>query len=131
MFWKMAAIIALSTTAMLSLASCGESDPKSTPVAAGSSGEGDAIHVRMLDTMRFDPDTIGASAGQQLTIDLENAGMLPHTFTIDEADVDVELKARERETITFTVPGQAGEYEIYCAIPGHRAAGMVATLIIN
>lgn len=132
MLKKLLALISIAMIAMLMLAACGDDDdPTATPADTGTGGNGEAIHVQMLDTMRFDPDTITVAAGQQVTIDLENAGVIPHTFTVDEANADFELDGGERETFTFTAPSDPGEYEIYCAIPGHREAGMVATLVVE
>ncbi|HUG14542.1 MAG TPA: cupredoxin domain-containing protein [Thermomicrobiales bacterium] len=129
MLRKFIALVSISMIALLFVAACGDDDDAAaTP---GATGAGDAVPVQMLDTMRFDPDTISVSAGSEVTIALENPGAIPHSFTIDEADVDVELDAGESETFTFTAPSEPGEYEIYCKIAGHREAGMVATLVVE
>lgn len=142
---KLLMLLSLSLIAVMVLVACGddEDDPTATTASPGGAattapstpgggeGNGDAIRVEMLDTMRYSPDTITVAAGSEVTIELVNVGMIPHTFTIDEADVDVELAAQEEETFTFTAPSEPGEYEIYCAIPGHRQAGMVATLVVE
>ncbi len=41
------------------------------------------------------------------------------------------LGGGESDTITFTVPEQAGEYDYICSFPGHFQAGMVGKLIVQ
>ena len=48
-----------------------------------------------------------------------------------EVDVDEDLSANDGKSFTFTAPDSPGEYKIYCDIPGHESAGMVATLIVE
>jgi plastocyanin len=138
MFKKLLVVLALSMVAALLFAACGDDDPTATPAAGTgatppATGNGDAIHVQMLDTMRFDPDTINVSPGQEVTIDLENAGAIVHSFSLrgHEEQVDYHLDGRQRETFTFTAPSEPGEYEIYCDVPGHEQAGMVGTLVVQ
>jgi plastocyanin len=140
MFRKLLALLSLAMVAMLLLAACGDGDDNgdaTTPGAAGdtstpaASPAGEAIHVQMLDTMRFEPDTITVSAGEEVTIELENAGAIMHNFSITEANVDQDLDGRQSETFTFTAPSEPGEYKIFCDVPGHEQAGMVATLVVE
>jgi uncharacterized cupredoxin-like copper-binding protein len=35
------------------------------------------------------------------------------------------------QTLNFDVELVAGEYEFYCSVPGHEAAGMVGTLVVS
>jgi len=37
----------------------------------------------------------------------------------------------ESDTITFTVPDEAGEYDYICTFPGHFSGGMVGVLIVE
>lgn len=51
----------------------------------------------------------------------------------DEADGDLHVAHAEMgqtSTTTFTVHAP-GDYEVYCAVPGHRQAGMTATLTVT
>ncbi len=97
----------------------------------------------MID-INYSQNEITATAGEELAIDFENTGVLEHTFTIDEieaegvsdeyqgdeAAIDVVLQAGETASLSFT-PTEAGEYEFYCTVPGHREAGMVGTLTVE
>ncbi len=108
----------------------------------GGATGGDTIQVEMID-IDYSENEIMATAGEELTIEFENTGALEHTFTIteidadvpeefqtDEYDLDVMLQAGESDTLTFT-PNEAGEFEYWCTVPGHREAGMVGTLTVE
>lgn len=64
-----------------------------------------------------------------VNIDFSNPTFLPHTFTIDELHVDIELNPNSSQRLSFRAP--PGEYSFYCSIPGHTEAGMVGTLTVK
>lgn len=80
--------------------------------------------------MRFGQAELRVKAGQEITLQLENYDMYPHSFDINELDLHVEMPANGRSITQFTAP-DPGTYTIYCAVPGHREAGMIATLIVE
>ncbi|MAT97497.1 MAG: hypothetical protein CL608_10180 [Anaerolineaceae bacterium] len=80
--------------------------------------------------MRFGQTELRIKAGQEITLQLENYDMYPHSFDIDELGLHVEMPANDQVTTQFTVP-EPGTYTIYCAVPGHRQAGMIATLVVE
>jgi uncharacterized cupredoxin-like copper-binding protein len=133
------AIIAAS---VLLLAACG-----------GDGGGGDAtteLTVEGTNDLTFEPDEFTVPAGEEVTVELSADGV-EHDFVIEgaadavevgdaeehddmemdelpEGDVEVvHADAGSTASSTFTV-NEAGTYEVYCAVPGHRDAGMVATL---
>ena len=98
-----------------------------------------------------------AMAGQQVTVMMQNLGTVEHDFVIQ--DIPVEAMAAESEadgeghtmpgmgtemepavhmgamagmsdSVAF-VPTKPGTYEFYCAVPGHREAGMVGSLMVR
>lgn len=82
------------------------------------------------ENMRFGQDVIRVQAGEPVTFALQNRDMYAHSFDVDELAWHVEMPANDGVVAEFTaVP--PGTYTIYCAIPGHREAGMVATLIVE
>jgi uncharacterized cupredoxin-like copper-binding protein len=96
----------------------------------------------------YDSTTYTVPAGQEVTLNLTNTGVLEHEFAIlkkgehvtppfgekDEDKILWELDGVEAGTTksaTFTAPTEAGEYDVICGIPGHIELGMIATLIVK
>jgi plastocyanin len=68
------------------------------------------------------------------TIEMTNVGSAHHNFAIDEyknGEVLVELPV-DGEPVSWEVPADLapGSYTFFCAVPGHRQAGMEGTLTI-
>lgn len=82
------------------------------------------------ENMRFAQSNIRVQAGQPITLQLHNKDMYGHSFDIDELDWHVQMPANDQTMVDFTAVAP-GTYTIYCAVPGHREAGMVATLIVE
>lgn len=80
--------------------------------------------------MRFGQTELRVQAGQEVTLQLQNYDMYAHSFDIDELDMHVEMPANNQVKIQFTA-SEPGTYTIYCGVPGHREAGMIATLIVE
>jgi uncharacterized cupredoxin-like copper-binding protein len=106
--------------------------------------------VTALD-LRFEPPDLEVQAGQVLAISLENDGSLNHDFTIEPlkgeaafrypgeptagADVrsgglDVPVQSGSRADIRLRLD-QPGTYQFWCNVPGHRAAGMRGTILVE
>jgi len=82
----------------------------------------------------FNPNTFKASVGQPITFKITNKGTVDHTFVIMGLDGKEAVKATIRtggtETLQFT-PTIAGVYPVVCDLPGHKEAGMQATLTVK
>jgi len=113
-------------------------DPAPTVAAdAGGGGQAPAVTLEGYDIgwrangqdTAGGPLTVTAALGSVIT--LPNVGAGPHNFAIDALGVDIDMPVGE--TVEYTVPGDLapGEYEFYCNVPGHAAAGMVGTLIVQ
>lgn len=82
------------------------------------------------ENMRFGQTELHVQAGQPLSLQLNNKDFYGHSFDIDELAWHVQMPANDAVLVDFTaVP--PGTYTIYCAVPGHREAGMEATLIVE
>lgn len=80
--------------------------------------------------MRFGQTELRLQAGQEITLNLENYDLYAHSFDVEELNLHVEIPANGQVTATFTAP-EPGTYEIYCGVPGHKEAGMIATLVVE
>jgi uncharacterized cupredoxin-like copper-binding protein len=135
---------------LLILAGCGSAEPTPPP----------AMSLSLLATDNaFDKERIEVTAGQRVRILLNNEGALEHDFSImeipqvgdvmadkmeeeaghhthdmDEMSVEPEVHVAApiggRSSVEFT-PSTPGEYEYFCAVAGHKEAGMVGTLVVQ
>ncbi len=105
------------------LGACGDNDD-ATP----------SVRIDGLD-IEYDRDLYEASPGPT-TLEFRNRGSLAHNIVFREAP-DAPATSGEAdfvpagENATFAVDLAAGEYEFYCSVPGHEAAGMVGTLAVG
>lgn len=103
--------------------------PADAAAGAGDASGGETLTVLMGDIF-FDPKELTIPADTDVTIVLPNNGAAVHNFLIDEGGIDSGDVA-PGDTVEFVINLPAGEYEYYCDIPGHRAAGMWGTLIVE
>lgn len=93
-----------------------------------SGGDGGTVTVVAEDSLSFDRDAYTASAGD-VTFNYDNDGNLTHTLLVDGVD-DFELRVTSGgDTDEGTLQLDAGEYRIYCDVPGHES--MEATLTVE
>lgn len=114
------------------------------------------ITVAALDDLAFDPSTVEVSAGEVITFEVENSGVLPHDFTLGDEEAQEEhaaemaemsgeemgdemahdepnaltLAAGETKSLTwrFTEPVEI----LYgCHETGHYEAGMVGSITVT
>jgi uncharacterized cupredoxin-like copper-binding protein len=122
--------------------------PAGTPGKASKVSR--TIHVRMLDSMRFEPASFEVKSGETIKFIVTNAGQLQHEFGIGSAEeqkahaemmlADPEMK-HDDGTVIVVAPGKAGtliwrfgkagEYESGCQVPGHYPAGMKARIAVS
>ena len=84
----------------------------------------------IAENMRFGQEVLRVKAGEPITFELQNRDMYAHSFDIDELAWHVQMPANDQVLAEFTAVSP-GTYTVYCAIPGHREAGMVATLVVE
>lgn len=97
------------------------------PATPASTADG-AIQLEALDPYAWSTEEITVKPGD--TIEVVNAGVSQHDFTVDEWGISEVLSS---EPVTITIPDDAapGEYEFYCSVPGHREGGMVGTITVE
>ena len=86
------------------------------------------IDLSLVDTF-FEPEELTIPADTDVTVHLSNDGASTHSFTVDNLGIHEEVAPGETTDVVINAP--PGEYEFYCDIPGHAAAGMVGTLIVQ
>lgn len=107
-----------------------EQDPSPTatggPQSTGPApAPGGPILLEAKDNV-FDPKTIEVKAGD-VTIDMKNTGVAPHTFT--NADLKVDVNANGGQTVPVKFTAQPGTYKIICKY--HETIGMVGELKVT
>ena len=145
-------LITLAAVAMagFGLAACGSDDSSSSSTtaaaeststtsteaagsgASGGSGGTVAIAADPSGALAFTKTNITAPAGSD-TIDFENASSTGHNVEIEDSSGE---DIAETDTITdgktsTTADLQPGTYTFYCAVPGHREAGMEGTITVK
>ncbi len=113
-------LVTVSLLAVLT-AACGGAS--STTTAAGSITE-------TLTEFKYSAPTIELKSGEKATLDLKNAGTVEHDFNIDASGLKVLVKPGQSATRTLG-PLTPGIYEFYCAVPGHKEAGMKGQIVVK
>ena len=120
----------------------------------GIAGEAKAakrtVEVKMLDTMRFSPDSIEVRQGETVKFVVKNDGQQMHEFVIGtkkENDAHAELMLKhpgmehDEPYMAHVAPGKTGEivwtfnrpgdFDFACLIAGHYQAGMVGNIKVT
>lgn len=108
----------------LAVAACVEAPAQSGDVTLGPA-DGDAISIVAVDNA-FEPETVEAAAGEEVTIEVTNDGGVAHNFVVDDLDVSTgTLGSGEVATVTLTVPDSGVEY--VCTLHGGMRGRITAT----
>ena len=115
-----------------------ETETTQAPVQEGTPASGEAMTTESKVTevmvenkgLTFTPNEIKVKMGDKVKLTFKvTAGT--HDFVIDELGVKTKVMGTgESETVEF-VADKKGSYEFYCSVPGHKAAGMKGTLIVE
>lgn len=134
MYGRLLVVCVIAMTSALLIACGGDDDDDDSSAAPtvsaddnGATGGGETLQVNMID-FGYEPETLSASAGDEVTLELTNSGEQPHTFTIDGVVDSMEIAAGESGTVTFT-PSEAGTLTFFCTI--HGAGTMSGELTVN
>lgn len=109
------------------------------------------VEITANDDFTFDPAAVTVASGEKVTFRVTNAGVIPHDFTLGDAQMQDEHEAEmaemggtmahEEANVFALEPGEtkemtwhltgAGEIIFGCHQPGHYAAGMFGTVTID
>lgn len=93
--------------------------------ATGISGAARTVDVT-LNNMRFSPDVIDVPAGTRLVLRVTNVDGLPHDLRVDTGEHTPRL--RRGQTTVLDLGAVHQDRDVWCDVPGHRAAGMTMTI---
>jgi plastocyanin len=115
--------------------SSGQAADTQTTENGGGGGGGAAQTLKLSadpsGALKFDKSSLTAKAGK-VTITLDNPSSIPHAVEIEGHGVEEESGTiGEGETTEVTATVKPGEYEYYCPVDGHKAAGMTGTLTVQ
>ena len=119
-------MMGILATALLLLGACGGDDGDAPTTGSDGDDETVTLNVTTVDNS-FDPSSLSAPAGGEVTVDVSNDGSNPHTFTIDDLEVDTDtIDPGGSASATFTMPDSSVTF--YCEIHGEDAmSGTIET----
>ena len=107
----------------------GDDDPQAEAAGGGAgSGTGDTEFDVTLAEFSITPSTIEVPAGQVITLNVFNEGLMPHDLKVDGTTGTEMLDPGTTATVTvgpFSADGSA-----WCTVPGHKEAGMVMAITV-
>jgi plastocyanin len=114
----------LAFAALVTAANAGDGDGG----GGGGAAPAGATEVTLSD-LAISPKEISVSAGATLAV--ANKGAIVHNFVVEGTDFKTkDLDAGESATLDLTGL-EEGTHNVSCSIPGHKEAGMVATLTVG
>ena len=134
--WRRTMVVASVMIVALALAACGDSDsddaaePSATSAAPETTeGPQDEGITVVAEDLRFSAATFRVAPGP-VEITYRNDGQAVHTLVIEGVD-GFRLNVPEHGDVDMaSVDLAPGNYTIFCDVPGHREAGMQATLAV-
>ena len=140
----------VAAVALIALAACSSSSSSVSPAGGSSSGSSkitigsdqandhgtkDATGMTTFaieshndsSGYYFDPTILTGSAGQSITLEIKNAGSVPHNFSITSMNVNITLQPGASQEVKVTFP-QTGTVEYFCSF--HHALGMAGELSV-
>ena len=79
---------------------------------------------------KFSASDLKIDGAGQLTVTLQNKGVVEHDFSIEGVPGKAAAKPGETGKGTFNI-AKPGTYTFFCSLPGHKDAGMVGTLTVS
>jgi len=111
-----------------------------TPVAAACGGDEEGASTTVggqkandhgsqdVDDFYFEPTVLTGSAGETLTLDLENEGDTEHNFSLTDQGIDQDVEAGEKAEVSVTFP-DSGTLVFFCKY--HQDMGMRGALRVS
>jgi uncharacterized cupredoxin-like copper-binding protein len=79
----------------------------------------------------FKPSSIRVIVGQKIRITLDNTGQVEHDFEIAGTNIHIHAAPGNKSSMIVSLD-KAGYYQVICTLPGHKEAGMTASIhVVN
>ncbi|MBI2762278.1 MAG: cupredoxin domain-containing protein [Chloroflexi bacterium] len=124
--WLMTALSGLIVGAVLTSALAGSASSAGGGVTDAPTTTG----VVTAENTKWLPTSLQVKNGEVLGLFVINKDGFAHTFDIPTLNISVQLPANSTTAVAIK-PTAAGTLEFYCAIPGHKEAGMVGTITVQ
>lgn len=123
-------LVAMIGVTILAIATGGDDEPAATTTAeSGETGDATGGGPTIVATeFAFTPPVV--QIGTQAELTLVNEGAAFHNLEIEGVDGFI-LEAQAGESATGSIELAAGNYVMWCSVPGHREAGMEGSLIVG
>jgi nitrite reductase (NO-forming) len=137
-------LAAFAAISILVLAGCGSStsagltppsssgNAEPSPSSGGTPPVSNSVLTMSEKEYSITPATTTAHSGK-IDFTIKNDGTIVHNFAVDVAGKEYKSSdVKPGMSIPFSVTiSTPGDYQFYCAIPGHRALGMQGTLKVT
>lgn len=118
-------VIAVSKVVAQGSGPTGNATPGASPSASPSASPvANTSPTVQAGELFFKPTSLTIPANTDVTITLDNVGVLSHDMSIEGTDFAASLTNPGTKS-TFKVNLPAGTYEFICTVEGHADAGMV------
>ena len=128
----MAAVLAV----MVFFAACGGSSNTAGHGGGHTASESTAAPVEGVSEIMvnavdidFQPETIEIAAGEPVNVTVVNDGRAMHDFTLEAADVHMNVEPGDRKTTSLTID-EPGRSEAECTVESHAEAGMTIDVVV-
>jgi uncharacterized cupredoxin-like copper-binding protein len=123
---RLVVLLSVAILGTVALGSCGGDDD----TGAAPDGSGDGGLKVVAHDIEFGEDRYAVTSGD---VDLQyvNQGSITHTLLIDDVDGFKLEVTGNGDVDRGRVALEPGAYTLYCDVPGHREAGMEATLEVT
>jgi plastocyanin len=124
--------LTLLVTVLLAAGCGGDDNGSATTEETTTTAEATTLQLAAdpSGALAFDKTELDAPAGA-VTIELTNDSSVPHNVEVEGNGVEKRSDTITGATTSVTLDLQPGSYEFYCAVPGHKQAGMEGTLTVG
>ncbi len=123
-------LVAMVGVTILVVATGGDGEPSATATSESGEPGDDAGGGQTIVATEFAFTPPITQSGTQVELTLVNEGAAFHNLEIEGVDgFLIEVDAGESATASIELA--AGNYVLWCSVPGHREAGMEGSLIVG